>query len=76
MAVIVAEPAARALINPEEFTPTTAELLEVQLTPLLLAFAGAIVAAICPVCPGARFRLVRETEIPVTGTELETPEYW
>jgi hypothetical protein len=70
--VIVAEPLATAVTNPEELTVATEVLLEVQVTALLVAFVGATVAANCTVPPAEVIvELVGDTVTPVTATVVE-----
>ena len=66
--VIVAEPAATALTNPELFTVATAVLFDDQLTVLFVAFDGATVAVNCCVPPTFRLADVGDTVTPVTAT--------
>lgn len=70
--VIVALPVEIAVIRPVAFTVATAVLLEVQLTVLLVALAGAIVAVSCWVEPTTLEADVGVTVTPVTGTFAAT----
>ena len=65
--VILAVPAETAVTNPDEFTVATAVLLELHVTVLLVAFAGAIVADSCCVFPVYKLAVVGETLTEATG---------
>lgn len=67
VAVIVADPAAIPETSPEEFTVAAAVLLELQLTFLLVAFEGVIVAVNCFVVLISMEEAVGDTVTPVTG---------
>lgn len=68
VAVILATPAARAVTIPDVLTVATAGLLELQVTALLVAFAGATVADNVVVPPAATETVAGETVTPVVGT--------
>lgn len=78
--VMVAVPAATAVTKPVALTVATAVLLLVQVTLVLEALAGAMVAVSCCVNPAAIFAVVGDTLTPVTATgvtfALVTTKYW
>lgn len=66
--VMVAEPVFTAVTLPVLSTIAIAALLEVQLTALLVAVAGATVALIVPTFPTAHVMLVGDNVIDFTAT--------
>jgi hypothetical protein len=66
--VIVTDPAATAETKPPELTVAIELLPDVQLTVLLVAFAGVIVAVSCWVVPAVIDAEAGETVTPVTAT--------
>lgn len=66
--VIVALPGDTPVTKPDPSTLATEALLELQLTVLMVAFAGATVAVSCCVAPTLNDAVSGETVTPVTGT--------
>jgi hypothetical protein len=66
--VMVAVPVATAVTSPLALTVATAVLFDDQLTPVMVALAGARVAVSCCVAPLATVAVVGLTVTPVTGT--------
>ena len=64
---MLAVPIETAVTIPVELTVATAVLSEVQLKFLLLAFAGAIVAASCSELPALTVKEAGDRATPVTG---------
>jgi hypothetical protein len=71
--VMVAVPAETPVTKPEELTVAIAGLLEVQVTALLLAFAGATVAVNCDVATAIIEAVVGVTVTPVTDIVVPVP---
>ena len=67
-AVMVAEPAATAVMSPVFDTVATPELLVDHVSALFVALDGATVAVSCDVCDGVRDTLDEFKVIPVTDT--------
>lgn len=66
--VITADPAVIPVTRPVELTVATAVLFEAQLTVLIVAFAGDMVAVNCAVAPVPIVAVDGLTTTPVTGT--------
>jgi len=66
--VIIASPALIALTFPFSSTVTTDSSLELQVTFLLVASSGKIVAVSCVTLPTIKSNELSSNEMPVTGT--------